>query len=193
MNCPDASERLTRRCVTLACEMAGLGMSSLGILTIAFAVSSCGRSKSGSGDEAKIDDVVADALTYSSELPAVLLAFDGNCDQHADRLLALEPLARSIRERISALVHDDPANDNPIHAQLAALVYDDPKSEAKLGPRSRARKTELKAKVDAYLAASKRTVGDMQIKQADIQRRCADVRRVKDAVRRTSLLETYAD
>ena len=112
--------------------------------------------------------LIADTLAYTDKLMPIMLAFDGNCDAHADRLLVLEPLVTSIRARGEAL---DDAQRQEMRQRMMAM------------------KDEVLAKVDAQLAALHASRDAVEAKDRAIKAACSDNARVKDAMDRVGVFK----
>ncbi len=113
----------------------------------------------------KVDRIVADTLSYMNQLPAILLAFDGDCGAHAQRLLVLEPLVASIRARSTEVDHDQ------------------------LRDRLQAHKAATLAKLDEQLKAKGVTRAEVEAKETTVKAACGEDARVKDAMDRVGLFK----
>ncbi len=138
-----------------------------------------GSAADGSGsavpslDDIKLrDTIVADTIEYSFKTSPILLAFDGDCSRHADRLLALEPLAKKIRE-------------NTMRLMAGRADHSDTDVKAKLLEH----KDEIMAKINDQLAAGHKTIADVEAMDAEIRAKCGDDPKVKDAMERTGVFK----
>ncbi|MEO7091620.1 MAG: hypothetical protein ABI175_00125 [Polyangiales bacterium] len=113
-----------------------------------------------------ISALTTDTIAYTLQLPAILLAFDGDCAAHATRLLALEPLVSSIRTRSADLSADE---------------------LRQIKERMGAHKAEIFGKLDAQLAEKHATRADVEAKEAATKTTCGDDPKVKDAMDRVGL------
>ncbi len=112
--------------------------------------------------------ITVDMITYAEHLPAILLAFDGDCAAHATRLLTLEPLVSSIRTRSAELSPDE---------------------TRRVRERMGARKTEILARLDAQLAEKHATRADVEAKEAAVKTACANDPKATDAMDRVGLFK----
>ena len=115
-----------------------------------------------------VSSLAVDSITYAEKLPGLVLAFDGDCAAHANRLLGLEPLVSSIRKRSMDLSADEVRG---------------------VRERMGARKTEILAKLDADLAEKHATRADVEAKEVAIKTACANDPQVKAAMGRVGLFK----
>ena len=115
-----------------------------------------------------VSSLAVDSITYAEKLPGLVLAFDGDCAAHANRLLVLEPLVSSIRKRSMDLTADEVRG---------------------VRERMGARKTEILAKLDADLAEKHATRADVEAKEVAIKTACANDPQVKAAMGRVGLFK----
>ena len=69
-----------------------------------------------------VSSLAVDSITYAEKLPGLLLAFDGDCAAHANRLLMLEPLVSSIRKRSMDLTADEVRDIQDVIVGTGALA-----------------------------------------------------------------------
>lgn len=128
-------------------------------------LAACARTDPAPPAADKIDGIVADTVTYMNQLPAILIAFDGDCAAHATRLLALEPLVASIRARSADVDHDV------------------------LRDRLQARKAETVAKLEEQLKAKGLTRAEVEAKETAVKAACGGDPKLKDAMDRVGLFK----
>jgi hypothetical protein len=142
------------------------------VIVVAWFVVACERSESskpheGSGSS-ELDVLVDDTVRYAEQMAPALLGFDGDCGKLAERMLTVEPLALSLRTRISALSADDRAS---FDARLKAM------------------KSDVMTKFDKQLAAMGKTRDDVDRKEAEAVAACKDDPRVTAAMDRVGVFK----
>ncbi|MGE5185861.1 MAG: hypothetical protein ACM31C_27580 [Acidobacteriota bacterium] len=142
-------------------------------LLLAIIVAACEKAHDtppapGSGSDAVVEGLLADMAAYGEKSLPIVVGFDGDCAKVADRMLTLEPLAKSIRDRTD---------------QLEA----DPARHAAARDRMKAMKAGVIARYEAVLRPLGKTLADVDAKQAEMKDKCADDPRFRDAEQRTGL------
>ncbi len=122
----------------------------------------------GSGSDALVEGLLSDMAAYGEKTLPIVVGFDGDCAKLADRMLTLEPLAKSIRARSE---------------QLEA----DPARRAAARDRMMAMKDSVIARYEAVLKPLGKTLADMDASEKAMKDKCADDPRFRDAEQRTGL------
>jgi hypothetical protein len=112
--------------------------------------------------------LLAAMLDYSDQMVPIVIGFAGDCDATAKRMVALEPLARTIRTQGEAIEANPTARDA-------------------FRERMRGAKDGALARIDAQLKAVGATREDMDRKEAEIKKTCAGNPAYLDAVQRVGL------
>jgi hypothetical protein len=126
-----------------------------------------GSAKPAPPDPAVVQ-AVADMAQYTVDMMPIMIPWDGNCDAHIKRMLAIEPFVKSLRDRAAALSEDQQAE-----------------VKRELGDH----RDEILAKVDAQLAAANMRRADIDKREAEIKAKCGADARYQDAMDRIGVFK----
>lgn len=135
------------------------------------AAAPAGSGSAGSADvDAEIETFVAGMIEYGDKSLPILAKFDGNCGALADQMMALEPLAQSLRA-------------------LGTRIELDPVRQGKLKARMRDAKDPVTKHYEETLAPYHLSLADLEKKDTEMKAKCAKDPRFIEAQERTGLMK----
>jgi hypothetical protein len=137
-------------------------------LLLALALGCGSKTQASDATDSDIDKLIADVMAYGDKTVPMMATWGGDCDALADKMLALEPLADSIRAR-TAVIEADPARK----AKLQALKKD---TIAK-----------VMSHYEELLKPYGKTTADIDKAEVAIKQLCSSNAKYKDAEQRVGL------